>query len=121
MNTQEIAEKMVTYNKEGKFPDVYQDLYAEDFVSIEMPGAPNEIARGMEEVAKKGEWWMKTFEVHSVEVSDPLVADDWFAIRYSMDTTNRETGERKQESELGIYQVEDGKVVQEQFFYNLDI
>jgi len=118
MTTKEIADRLVAYNREGKFPAVYEDLYAEGFVSIEMPGQPNEITKGIDEVKKKGEWWEATFEVHGVEVSDPLVAEGWFAVTFSMDTTHKESGVRAQDSELAVYQVEDGKIVQEQFFYN---
>lgn len=117
MNTQELADALVAYNREGKFPAIYQDLYSEDFVSIEMPGGEFEVSKGMEEVGKKGEWWDKTFEVHEVKVSEPLVADNWFAVRFWMHTTHKESGEEEKMSELGIYKVEDGKVVQEQFFY----
>jgi len=119
MNTQEIAEKMVAYNNEGKFPDVYKDLYSEDFVSIEMPGVPNEVVSGINEAIKKGEWWFEQVDMLSVEVSEPLVAEGWFAVRYKMHTKDKKIGEEKHESELGVYHVEDGKIVQEQFFYNM--
>lgn len=118
MNTQEIADKLVAYNKEGKFPQVFEDLYSDDFVSIEMPGADYEVAQGLDEVNKKGEWFFSMFEMISVEVSEPLVADNWFAVRYKMHTKNQKTGEEEHSSELGVYRVQDGKVVQEQFFYD---
>lgn len=120
MNTQEIAEKMIAYNNEGKFPAVFEELYSEDFVSIEMPGVPHEVVTGVGEATKKGEWFFSQFEMLGVEISEPLVADNWFALRYKMHTKNRETGEEKHESELGIYHVENGKIVQEQFFYDAE-
>ena len=80
MNTQEIADAVVAYNREGKFPQVFTDFYATDFTSHEMPGAPNEVATGMEEVQKKGEWWFENFEVHEIKVSDPMVADNWLLL-----------------------------------------
>jgi len=86
-----------------------------------MAGGPNpefEDITGLEEIAKKGEWWTTNFKVHELEVSDPLVADGWFAIRYTMDAEHIESGHREKMSELAVYQVKDGKVVQEQFFYN---
>ena len=117
MNTQEIAEKLVVYNREGKFPAVYHDLYVEDMVSIEMPGAPNEVVQGIEAVMKKAEWWEENFEMHEVKVSEPLVSDDHFAVTFWMHTTNKKTGEEEKMSELAVYTVAEGKIVQEQFFY----
>jgi len=35
-----------------------------------------------------------------------------------MDTTHKPSGQRSQSSELGVYRVQDGKIVKEQFFYD---
>ncbi len=119
MNTQEIAEKMIAYNNEGKFPQVFTDLFADDFISIEMPGMPNEVAKGIEEVTKKGEWFFEQVELLDVKISEPLVADNWFTVKYDMHTKDKKTGEEKHESELGVYHVKNGKIVSEQFFYDM--
>ncbi len=66
----------------------------------------------------KNEWWQETFEVHSSKASNPVVADNWFSVKFEMDTTHKPSGQRSQSSEIGVYQVEDGKIVREQFFYN---
>ena len=76
------------------------------------------IANGMEEVAKKGEWWKENFEVHSMKASAPIVADNWFSVRFDMDTTHKPNGQRNQMSEIGRFQVQEGKIVKEQFFYD---
>lgn len=36
-----------------------------------------------------------------------------------MDTTHRPSGQRSQSSEIAVYEVKDGKIVKEQFFYNM--
>ena len=120
MNTQEIAEKMIAYNREGKFPDVFTDLFSEDFVSIEMPGMPNEVVQGLDAAVKKGEWWFSQVDMLGMEVSEPLVAGNWFTVQYKMHTKNKESGEEKHESEIAVYRVADGKIVQEQFFYDME-
>ncbi|MEL6810481.1 MAG: nuclear transport factor 2 family protein, partial [Bacteroidota bacterium] len=74
---------------------------------------------GMEAVAKKGEWWEETFEVHSSHASEPTVADNWFSVRFDMDTTHKPSGHRSKSSEIAVYQVQDGKIVKEQFFYDI--
>jgi hypothetical protein len=122
MTTQDIADKLVAMVREGKDEEVHNTLFARDAVSIEMPGGPNpefERCEGLEEIHKKGEWWHGAMEVKSMEVSDPLVADNFFAVRYNMDAIHKESGQQSGGAELGVYQVEDGKIVKEQFFWSM--
>ncbi|NND88448.1 MAG: nuclear transport factor 2 family protein [Flavobacteriaceae bacterium] len=119
MTTQEIANNLVSWCNSGQEARCYQELYSPNIVSIEPEGA-SPIARGMDELAKKGQWWKENFEVHSTETSEAIVADPFFSVRHTMDTTHKPSGQRSTMSEVGIYKVEDGKIVQEQFFYNVD-
>ena len=118
MKTQEIADNLVKWCNEGEEHKCYEQLYSPDIVSKEMEGGEFEVARGMQEVQKKGQWWKENFEVHSLETSAPTVADNWFSVRHEMDVTHKPSGQRSKTQELGVYQVKDGKIVQEQFFYN---
>lgn len=118
MKTQEIANNLVAWCNKGDYESCYQKLYSPDIVSIEPEGTEFPVSKGFEEVAKKGEWWKNTFEVHDTKVSEPTVADNWFSVRFEMDTTHKPSGERWKSSELGVYQVKDGKIVKEQFFYD---
>lgn len=119
MNTKEIAEKLVNYCKQGEYEKPYQELYSPNIVSIENEGkGENAHVQGMDGIKKKGEWWETNFEVHSTEVSEPLVADNWFSVRFDMDTTHRPSGFRSTMSEIAVYKVKEGKIVKEQFFYD---
>jgi hypothetical protein len=119
MNTKEIAEKLVAYCKEGDFEKPYRELYSPNIVSIENEGkSENGHVQGMEGIQRKGEWWVENFEVHSQTVSEPIVADNWFTVRFDMDTTHKPSGFRSQMSEIAVYQVKEGKIVKEQFFYD---
>ena len=121
METQEIAQKLVNYCKQGDYEKPYQELYSPKIVSIENDGkAEGAHVEGFEGIQKKGEWWQENFEVHSTEVSEPLVADNWFSVRFDMDTTHKPSGHRSKMSEIAVYQVQDGKIVKEQFFYDED-
>jgi hypothetical protein len=55
-------------------------------------------------------------EVHSVEVQDPYVNADQFMIRYIMDVTVKQTGQRSTLNEIGLYTVKGGKIADERFF-----
>jgi len=119
METKEIAEKLVNWCNKGDYASCYQNLYSSDIVSIEPKGAQMEEVQGMEAVAQKGAWWEETFEVHSSKVSEPTVAENWFSVRFEMDTTHRPSGHRSQSSEIAVYEVKNGKIVKEQFFYDM--
>jgi hypothetical protein len=119
METKEIAQKLVQWCKEGNFEKPYHELYSPAIVSIENEGkGDGGIAEGFEGIQKKGEWWQENFEVHNTEVSEPLVADNWFSVRFVMDTTHRPSGQRSKTSEIAVYQTKDGKIIKEQFFYD---
>jgi hypothetical protein len=51
-----------------------------------MPDSPDVIGiDGLKEKAEKRKQMVE--ELHGMEVSDPLVADDYFAVTYTMDIT----------------------------------
>lgn len=119
MGAKDIAEKLVAWCNKGDYNSCYQNLYSPHIVSIEPEWGENPRVEGMEAVGKKGEWWENTFEVHSAQASEPMVAENWFSIRFEMDTTHKASGHRSKSSEIAVYQVKDGKIVQEQFFYDM--
>ena len=117
MNTQEIANKLVTYCRQGDFKSCYEELYSPNCISEEPKGAMWETANGLEEMAVKGEKWNELVaEMHGSEIGDPVVAGTHFSCRMWSDLTFKD-GNRSQLDELCVYEVKDGKIVKEQFFY----
>ncbi len=120
--TKAIAEKLVTYCNEDKTENCLNELYHQDAVSIEsaaMPGAESAVTNGLDGIRAKHEWWYNSFEVHSADAKGPFLhGEDRFGVIFSFDATNKESGEREAMTELGIYTVEDGKIIKEEFFYN---
>jgi hypothetical protein len=53
--------------------------------------------------------------MHSIEVSEPIVATNSFAFIITMDVTMKGQ-ERMKMPELCVYLVKDGKIISEQFF-----
>ncbi len=120
MKTEEIATKLVNWCNQGDFEKPYQELYSSKIVSIENDGkSEGGYVEGFEGIQKKGEWWQENFEVHSSTVSEPIVADNWFSVRFEMDTTHKPSGQRSKTSEIAVYEVQEGKIVKEQFFYDM--
>ena len=99
--------------------EAIQSLYSQDIVSVEampMPNGTREMT-GLPTVIGKAQWWMSEHEVHSALVEGPLVSDTRFCVRFKYDVTNKPSGRRMTMDELAVYQVKDGKVVREEFFY----
>lgn len=121
MTTQEIGNRLVELCSQGKFHDAMHELYSKDIVSVEAGAPPGQSreAVGMDAVKAKGEWWQANHEVHGLKIEGPLVAHNHFAVRFWLDVTFRPTGARMAMDELGVYQVKDGKIIREEFFYSM--
>ncbi|MCF7221550.1 SnoaL-like domain-containing protein [Marilutibacter chinensis] len=120
-NTQSIAERLVALCREGKYEQAQEELYADDAVSVEMAGASGfpERVEGMEAIREKGRQWADNIvEIHGGSVSDPVVADGWFSVAMGIDATYKDMG-RVDMKEICVYRVRDGRIVHEQFFYEV--
>jgi ketosteroid isomerase-like protein len=119
MSSANIAKDLVALCAAGKFSEAGETYWAEDVVSIEAMSPPDgdPASHGKAAARAKGEWWEGAHEVHSVEVEGPYLNGDQFTVRFQMDVTNKETGQRMQMDEHALYTVKDGKIVEERFFY----
>lgn len=118
MTTAEIANRLVEHCKKGDFEGAQKELFADDAVSIEPYATPafEKETHGLDAILEKGKKWSEMVqEMHGGEVSEPLLADNSFAMTMSMDVTMKD-GKRMNMKELCIYHVKDGKIVSEQFF-----
>jgi sulfur relay (sulfurtransferase) DsrC/TusE family protein len=119
MNTQEVANKLVQLCREGKHAEAIDELYADNVVSKEPKGSPMELTEGKDAVKNKTlQWEESVAEIHSASTSDPLVADNHFSIVMDIDATYKEHG-RMPMSEICVYEVKDGKIVSDEFFYRM--
>lgn len=116
MSTAEIAKQFTDALKAGDFPKA-ESLWADDVVSIEAQSGEMREVRGKDAVHGKGEWWTANHEVHRFETHGPYVNGDQFALDFKIDVTRKQTGERVQMDEVGLYTVRNGKIVEERFFY----
>lgn len=122
MTTQEIANRLVELCREGNYEQAQDELYADNARSIEMDQMGEDaagIVEGMEAIKEKGRRWEQTFtEMHAAPCSDPLVAGKFFSVMMGFDATWKEGG-RSTLEEICVYEVADGKIVCEQFFYTM--
>jgi ketosteroid isomerase-like protein len=116
VDTGAIAKDFVNLCQSGQFEEAGSKYWADDVVSIEPMGDVLEM-RGKAAVAGKGEWWRNNHEVHGATVEGPYVSGDAFTVRFAMDITPRQSGQRMMMDEIGIYTVRDDKIVREEFVY----
>lgn len=117
MTTQQIADRLVTLCKKGEFETAQKELFAENAVSIEPFATPDfeKETKSLPAIIEKGHKFdLLVQEMHSIEVSDPMVAGNSFSVLLSMDITMKEK-DRMQMSELCVYQIKNGKIVSEMF------
>ena len=117
MTTQEVANRLVSLCREGKVLEAGEELYDENIVSHESPPSPNLLATGKKAVREKGNQFAAMIEAHhGGKISDPVVVGNYFTITWSMDVTMKGQGRSTME-EIDVYKVQDGKIVEEWFFY----
>jgi hypothetical protein len=117
MKTEEIAKRLVALCREQKWEAAQKELYAADAISIEPYETPAfaKETKGLPAIIEKGHKFNAMVEkMHSLTVSEPVVAANSLAFVMSMDVTMKGQG-RMQMSELCVYDVKDGKIVSEQF------
>ncbi len=121
MATEQIARRLVTLCREGKFGQVHDELFAEDAVSIDPDDLPQDAlgnAQGLAEIRHKGrQFEARTEKVHGIQVSDPVVAGNWFSVSMALDATMKERG-RMTLREICVYHVSNGRIDREQFFFD---
>ncbi len=119
MSAQEVAHRLVQQCREGKNVDAINELYDEHIISLEPEGGPMEQKTiGKDAVLEStNQWFNSVEELHSVRISDPVVAGNFFACGMTIDATYKGQG-RNVMDELCVFEVKDGKIVTSQFFYN---
>lgn len=125
MTTLEIGRRLVELCSTGRTLEALDTLYAKDAVSVEAVASPNfpQVTEGLAAVRGKNEWWYANNEVHRGEIKGPFPHGDRFALSFGFDVTAKAgpmAGQRMQMEEVGLYTVEDGKIVREEFFYSVE-
>jgi hypothetical protein len=118
MTTQDVANRLHELFNEGKWQQAQEELFTNDAESVEPPKAQGmQSVKGLDAIKKKGEQFNDMVEeMHGGYCSDPIVAGNYVAFAMGMDCTYKGMGRQKMD-EIAIYEVKDGKVVKEQFFY----
>lgn len=118
MTTQDVADRFHELAQEEKWFEIQDELFSEDVRSIDPKDSPYlGCAEGKAAVRKKGEDFVARIEaVHSLRTTAPVVAARHFVVGRKKDMTVRPHG-RIHIHQVMLYEVRNGKIVLEQFFY----
>ena len=118
LTTHQVAARFHELAQLDKWFEIQDELFADDVRSVEPPGAhglPD--AQGKMSVRQKGLDIVSQVEaVHRSFTTAPVVGGSFFSVGRELDMTVRNAG-RVQMNEVMLYEVRDGRIVREQFFY----
>jgi hypothetical protein len=119
-----IGHKLVEYCRDGLNLDAISSLYSPDIVSVEAIGSeqiPREM-RGIDDVVMKNKVWFAANEIHHASAEGPFPHGDRFAVIFHYETSAKDgprKGLRTKFDEVAVYTVKGGKIVREEFFYDM--
>lgn len=110
----EIGGKLVSLFNQGKADEWIKSAWDKKVRSIEGDGMQHV---GPKAVLEKWAWWMSKTEVLGCTAEGPYVGATGFAVKYAMHCKDRASGEEVRMTEVGVYTIKNGKIVQEEFMY----
>ena len=118
MTTEEIAKDFYALAQQGKWNEIIDKYFSADAESREPAtavGLPS--VKGIDKIKGKGKQWEEMIEeVYGGYCHEPTVVGNHFACAMGVDLKMKGR-DREKMDELAVYQVRDGKIVLEQFFY----
>lgn len=117
MTTQQVADRFNELAQQNKLDEILSELFSSDAKSIEPAHAPFASVQGLDNIIAKGKQFHDMIEeMHSAYTNAPIVAGNFFACTMGMDVTLKGMG-RQSFDEVAVYEVKDGKIISEQFFF----
>jgi hypothetical protein len=108
----EIGASLVQLFNQGKSEEVERLWHHKKIESIEGDGT---VFLGAKGISEKNAWWFGAYEMHAAQAEGPFVGATGFTVHFSMEISPRAGGPRMTMREVGVYTVEKGKIVREEF------
>ena len=118
LTTQEVAARFDELAQQEMWFEIQDELFADNVRSVDPPNSPYfKYAEGKVSVRKKGKDWVaKVEEFHGAYTTHPVIGGNHFSVGRGVDITVEGFGRIKID-EIMLYEVKDGQIVLEQFFY----
>lgn len=109
----EVGESLVALFNAGKADEAEKTWYHRKIESIEGDGS---VFDGIKGVAEKSAWWCTENKIIEAKADGPFVCATGFTVIFTM-KIERTDGTSMEFREAGVYTVEKGRIVREQFMY----
>ena len=118
MTTQQVATRFNELAQQEKWFEIQDELFADNVRSVEPSNSLYfKDTEGKVAVRKKGEEWVKKIQgVHGTCTTQPVIGGNYFSVGRMVDITVEGFGRIKID-QIMLYEVKDGQIVSEQFFY----
>jgi ketosteroid isomerase-like protein len=117
LTTAEVAAGYTALWRAGDHRAAGDSYWADDVVSIK-PGAAlddsDAVCRGIEAVRARNLRWISTHGIEDLSLDGPYVTGDHFALFADMLIVH--AGQRTPHSQIAVFAVRDGKIVEERYF-----
>lgn len=121
MTTVDIGKELAALCRQGKSKEAIDRFYSPDIESVEAVTMPNigQTQKGIQAIKAKNQWWIDNHQIHGSTVDGPYPHGDRFILHFKYDVTPKHMGKRITLDETGLFTVHDGKIVKEEFFYDV--
>jgi hypothetical protein len=123
LSCQQVADELIKYCKEGQSEKAIEALYSDNIVSIESmpnPQTGSKQVAGKDACLQKSKMWAEMNEVHQKEIGTPICTPDHFAVKMRYEVTVKHNNWRGWIEEICVYEVKEGKIIYEHFYYTAD-
>lgn len=120
MTTKEVAERYYALIQQHKYHQIQDELYDQNAASVE-PENDSQlplVVQGIDAIRQKeGLFFSQVEQMHEAYMSAPVVSTFFFSMMTGMDVSLKGKG-RKRKEQICVFEVRNGKIVKEQFFYD---
>ena len=118
LTIEEVAARFHELAQQEKWFDIQDELFAENVRSVEPANSPYmKNAEGKSAVRKKAEAFVsKVREGHHFHTTPPVIGGNYFSVGRSQHMTVEGLG-KVEIDQIMLYEVKNGEIVLEQFFY----
>ncbi|WP_445452446.1 SnoaL-like domain-containing protein [Flavobacterium sp. 25HG05S-40] len=116
-NIKNIANRLVELTRNKLFLQAQSELFSDNAQSIEPENSGRNSVFGLQAMQEKETAFLNNiFKWNSIKVSEPTCTERYFSIKMYVDVILT-TGRQVIVDEIIIYEVENNKIIKEQFFY----
>lgn len=118
---QDVARDFTALLRQGKFEAAGDRYWADAVASVEPADLPTGIpafVSGIDAAREKARFRFGTGRIDDLGIDGPFVTGDQFALFLDMLITDPASGNAQPFTEIAIFTVRDGRIIEERFFYD---